>query len=119
MLCFEIVESGTAIQIYSDDDGLLLLRKALERVTSAGHLVDFRRWVLRLLMLLAVLTGGRALTKLLNAGKLSLGNVRSGVDGGRPARPLRTHAGGSLVALVSAWRDGRQSTGRALSLAAF
>jgi len=27
--------------------------------------VDFRRWVLRLLMLLAVLTGGRALTQLL------------------------------------------------------
>jgi hypothetical protein len=38
MLSFEIVESGKAIQIYADDDGLLLLRKALERVTSAGHL---------------------------------------------------------------------------------
>ena len=38
MLSFEIIESGKAIQIYADDDGLLLLRKALERVTSAGHL---------------------------------------------------------------------------------
>jgi hypothetical protein len=37
MLSFEIVESGKAIQICADDDGLLLLRKALERVTSAGH----------------------------------------------------------------------------------
>ena len=27
--------------------------------------VDFRRWVLRLLMLLAVVTGGRALTQIL------------------------------------------------------
>jgi len=27
--------------------------------------VDFRRWVLRLLMLLAVLAGGRALTQIL------------------------------------------------------
>lgn len=38
MLSFEIIESGKAIQIYADDDGLLLLRQALERVTSAGHL---------------------------------------------------------------------------------
>ena len=38
MLSFEIIESGRAIQIYADDDGLLLLRKSLERVTSAGHL---------------------------------------------------------------------------------
>jgi hypothetical protein len=38
MLSFEIIESGKAIQIYADDDGLLLLRTALERVMSAGHL---------------------------------------------------------------------------------
>ena len=38
MLSFEVIESGKAIQIYADDDGLLLLRNALERVTSAGHL---------------------------------------------------------------------------------
>jgi hypothetical protein len=38
MLSFEIIESGKSIQIYADSDGLLLLRKALERVTSAGHL---------------------------------------------------------------------------------
>lgn len=38
MLSFEIIESGKAIQIYADDAGLLLLRRALERVTSAGHL---------------------------------------------------------------------------------
>jgi hypothetical protein len=38
MLSFEIVESGKAIQVYADNNGLLLLKKALERVTSAGHL---------------------------------------------------------------------------------
>jgi hypothetical protein len=38
MLSFEIVESGKAIQIYADDSGLLILRKALERVSSAGHI---------------------------------------------------------------------------------
>jgi hypothetical protein len=38
MLSFEIIESGKTIQIYADSDGLLLLRKALERVTSASHL---------------------------------------------------------------------------------
>jgi hypothetical protein len=38
MLSFEIVQSGKAIQICADEDGLLLLRKALERVTTAGHL---------------------------------------------------------------------------------
>jgi hypothetical protein len=38
MLSFEVIESGKAIHIYADDAGLLILRKALERVTSAGHL---------------------------------------------------------------------------------
>jgi hypothetical protein len=38
MLSFEIIESGKAIQIYADGDGLLLLRNALERVTQCGHL---------------------------------------------------------------------------------
>jgi hypothetical protein len=38
MLSFEIIQSGKTIQIYADTDGLLILRKALERVTSAGHL---------------------------------------------------------------------------------
>jgi hypothetical protein len=38
MLSFEVIESGKAIQICADDEGLRVLRKALERVTSAGHL---------------------------------------------------------------------------------
>jgi hypothetical protein len=38
MLSFEIIQSGKTIQIYADTDGLLILRRALERVTSAGHL---------------------------------------------------------------------------------
>jgi hypothetical protein len=38
MLSFEMTESGKAIQIYADNEGLSILRKALERVTSSGHL---------------------------------------------------------------------------------
>jgi hypothetical protein len=38
MLSFEVIESGKAIQIFADDEGLSLLRKALERVPSSGHL---------------------------------------------------------------------------------
>jgi hypothetical protein len=38
MLSFEVIEAGKAIQIFADDEGLSLLQKALERVTSAGHL---------------------------------------------------------------------------------
>jgi len=38
MLSFELTESGKTIQICADDDGLALLRKALERVTGSGHL---------------------------------------------------------------------------------
>jgi hypothetical protein len=38
MLSFEITESGKAIQIYADNDGLLVLQNALDRATSAGHL---------------------------------------------------------------------------------
>jgi hypothetical protein len=38
MLSFEVIESGKTIQICADDEGLSLLRKALERVTSSGHL---------------------------------------------------------------------------------
>jgi hypothetical protein len=38
MLSFEIVESGKAIQIHADDSGLLILKNALERVSSAGHI---------------------------------------------------------------------------------
>jgi hypothetical protein len=38
MLSFEVIESGKAIQIFADDEGLALLQKALGQVTSAGHL---------------------------------------------------------------------------------
>jgi hypothetical protein len=38
MLSFEIVESGNAIQIHADDSGLLILKQALERVSSVGHI---------------------------------------------------------------------------------
>ena len=38
MLSFELIESGKTIQICADDEGLALLRNALERVTSSGHL---------------------------------------------------------------------------------
>jgi hypothetical protein len=37
MLSFEVIESGRAIQIFADDEGLSLLRKVLEQVTSSGH----------------------------------------------------------------------------------
>jgi hypothetical protein len=38
VLSFEVIESGKAIQICVHDEGLDVLRKALTRVTSAGHL---------------------------------------------------------------------------------
>ena len=38
MLSFEVTKSGKAIQIFADDEGLFLLRKAREQVTSSGHL---------------------------------------------------------------------------------
>jgi hypothetical protein len=38
MLSFEVIESGKAIQIFADDEGLSILRKALEQVTTSGHL---------------------------------------------------------------------------------
>jgi hypothetical protein len=38
MLSFEVIGSGKAIQICADDEGLRLLGKALERVTTSGHL---------------------------------------------------------------------------------
>jgi hypothetical protein len=38
MRSFEVIESGKAIQIFADDEGVGLLRKALEQVTTAGHL---------------------------------------------------------------------------------
>jgi hypothetical protein len=38
MLSFEVAESGGAIQIYADDEGLSVLRQTLEQVTRSGHL---------------------------------------------------------------------------------
>jgi hypothetical protein len=38
MLSFEVIEAGKAIQIFADDEGLSLLQRALEQVTSSGHL---------------------------------------------------------------------------------
>lgn len=38
MLSFEVVNSGKSIQICADEDGLSILRNALERVSKAGHL---------------------------------------------------------------------------------
>ncbi len=38
MLSFEIIESGKAIQICADDEGLSLLQKELETARTAGHI---------------------------------------------------------------------------------
>jgi hypothetical protein len=38
MLCFQIVESGNAIQIYCDSKGVTALIAKLERVREQGHL---------------------------------------------------------------------------------
>jgi hypothetical protein len=37
MLSFEVAESGKAIQIYADREGLAVLQSALERVVNLGH----------------------------------------------------------------------------------
>ena len=37
VLSFEIAESGTAIQIFVDQDGLAILQEALDNLKSSGH----------------------------------------------------------------------------------
>jgi hypothetical protein len=64
MLSFEMTESGKAIQIFADDEGLSLLQKALERVTSAGHL-----------HLRSSANGGKGLSDVNPWGKPSIGEV--------------------------------------------
>jgi hypothetical protein len=38
MLSFDVIESGKTIQICADDEGLSVLRRALDGVTGSGHL---------------------------------------------------------------------------------
>jgi hypothetical protein len=64
MLSFEVSESGKAIQIFADVEGLSLLRKALEQVTSAGHL-----------HLRSIANGGNALNDANPWGKPAIGEV--------------------------------------------
>ena len=64
MLSFEVAESGKAIQIFMGDEGLSLLRKALEQVTSAGHV-----------HLLTKANGGRELNEVDPFGKPAIGEV--------------------------------------------
>jgi len=80
MIAFFLITdvTGLAWQSWSGLLGVAALRRALlflpalaagvwlgNRGFMTADPVDFRRWVLRLLMLLAVLTGGRALTQIL------------------------------------------------------
>ncbi len=37
MLSFELIETGNAIQIFADGEGLFLLQTALEKVKTSGH----------------------------------------------------------------------------------
>jgi hypothetical protein len=64
MLSFELIESGKAIQIFADDEGLSLLRKALEQVTSSGHL-----------HLRSIANGGNELNDANPWGKAAIGEV--------------------------------------------
>jgi hypothetical protein len=66
MLCFEIVqpERAQAIQIYCDDDGLAVLKEALERVLRVGHL-----------HLLSPANGGKELSELTPFGRESIQEV--------------------------------------------
>jgi hypothetical protein len=64
MLSFELVESGKAIQISADKEGLSLLRKALDQVSSAGHL-----------HLLSAANGGKELNDITSLGKAAIGEV--------------------------------------------
>ncbi len=64
MLSFEVIESGKAIQICADDEGLSLLRKALEQVTSSGHL-----------HLRSVANGGNELSDANPWGRAAIGEV--------------------------------------------
>jgi hypothetical protein len=64
MLSFEIVESGKAIQICADDSGLLILKKALERVSTSGHL-----------HLLSSANGGNELNDTNPSGQVAIGEV--------------------------------------------
>jgi len=64
MLSFEVIESGKTIQICADDEGLSLLRKALERVTGPGHL-----------HLRTVANGGKELNDTNPWGQVAIGEV--------------------------------------------
>jgi hypothetical protein len=64
MLSFEVIESGKAIQIYADDEGLSVLRNALERVTNSGHL-----------HLRSIANGGKELSDSNPWGKAAIGEV--------------------------------------------
>jgi hypothetical protein len=64
MLSFEVIESGEAIQIFADDEGLSLLRKALEQVTSSGHL-----------HLRSIANGGKELNDANPWGRAAIGEV--------------------------------------------
>jgi hypothetical protein len=64
MLSFEVIESGKAIQICADDEVLSLLKRALEQVTSQGHL-----------HLRSVANGGKELNDANPWGKPAIGEV--------------------------------------------
>jgi hypothetical protein len=64
MLSFEIINSGKALQIFANDEGLAILKKALERVTSAGHV-----------HLLSTDNGGKELNDVNPWGKTAVGEV--------------------------------------------
>jgi hypothetical protein len=64
MLSFEVIESGKAIQIYADDNGLSVLRKALDRVVTSGHI-----------HLLSIASGGKELDDSNPWGKAAIGEV--------------------------------------------
>ena len=64
MLSFEVIEAGKAIQIFADAEGLSLLQRALEKVTSAGHV-----------HLLSVANGGKELNDANPLGSAAIGEV--------------------------------------------
>jgi hypothetical protein len=64
MLSFELVETGKAIQIFADGEGLSLLQRALERVRSSGHA-----------HLLTTANGGKELNDANPWGKATIGEV--------------------------------------------
>lgn len=64
MLSFELIESDKAIQISADEEGLSLLRNALDQVTGAGHL-----------HLLSAANGGNELYDVTPSGKAAIGEV--------------------------------------------